>query len=156
MKLGNLSVLGAALATAFAATACNRADETAGTYGNEPADSTTQPATETTTPPSTTAGPDTAATAATTTTPTDTTMTDAATATGTGTAPTTAPATTTADATTSFDDMDINKDGSLSQDELSDSHPLRQAFTVADSDGNGMLSRSEVDSYRGKMSPPGG
>ncbi|MFC5577847.1 hypothetical protein ACFPOA_07485 [Lysobacter niabensis] len=148
MKLGNLSILGVSLATALAATACNRADETASTYDNEPATtapatSASQPAPETTTPASTAAGTNTAAT--------DTTS-------ATDTAPTTvAPATTTmADATTSFDDMDINNDGSLSQDELSDTHPLRQAFTVVDSDGNGTLSRSEVDSYRDKMAPPGG
>jgi hypothetical protein len=141
MKLGNLSVLGVALATAFAATACNRSDDTASTYGNEPATSTAKPATETTPPPATTAGTETAAT--------DTT-------TATEAAPAAAPTTTLADAATSFDDMDINKDGSLSQDELTDSHPLRQAFTVVDSDGNGMLSRSEVDGYRSRMSPPGG
>ena len=149
MKPGNLSILGIALATALAAAACNRADETASTNSNEPA--TTQPAPETTAPASTAAGTNTAAT--------DTTS-------ATGTAPTTAAPTatapiatapiTTADATTPFDDMDINNDGSLSQDELSDTHPLRQAFTVVDSDGNGTLSRSEVDSYRSKMSPPGG
>ena len=67
-----------------------------------------------------------------------------------------APSATLADATTLFDDMDVNKDDGLSQDELPDTHPLRQGFTVADSDGNGMLSRAEVDSYRNKMPPPGG
>ena len=149
MKPGNLSILGIALTTALAATACNRADETASTYSNEPA-ATSQPA-QTTTPASTAAGTNTAATDT-----TSATGTAPATAAPTATAPIATAPITTADATTPFDDMDINNDGSLSQDELTDTHPLRQAFTVVDSDGNGTLSRSEVDSYRSKMAPPGG
>ena len=51
MKFGKLSILGAALATAVLATACNRADKTADTaYENEPATTATQPATDTTAP----------------------------------------------------------------------------------------------------------
>ena len=66
------------------------------------------------------------------------------------------PATTTADATTSFDDMDTNNDGSISQDELPDTSSLRQNFSMADKDGNGSLSRAEVDAQRANTMPPGG
>ena len=55
-----------------------------------------------------------------------------------------------------FDDMDINNDGSLSQDELSDTSSLRQSFSMADTDGNGTLSRAEVDAHRANTMPPGG
>ena len=46
MKLGNVSLLGVALATALAATACNRTDDTASTYNDKPATTADQPATE--------------------------------------------------------------------------------------------------------------
>lgn len=144
MRPSKTSILAAALSLAFVA-ACNKADKTAGINDNEPATTASQPS-DTTAPADTTAG-------------TNTTATDA---TGTGTTgiePTTPapPATTTmADATTSFDDMDTNNDGSLSQDELSDTNPLRQNFSAADKDGNGMLSRAEVDAQRNAMPPPGG
>ena len=138
MRIANVSILGMALAAAIAATACNRADETASTGYNEPATTADQPDTAAT-PPATA--------------PATTASADAETPTS--TAPV-ASASTMADATTSFDDMDVNNDNGLSQDELPDSHPLRQAFTVVDGDGNGMLSRAEVDSYRAKTVPPGG
>lgn len=148
MRSGKLSLLGVALATAVLATACNRADETAGTaYENDPAATTTPPASDTTTPATAAEGTNTAATDTTSATGTEPTATS----------PTsTASPTTTADAATAFDDMDINNDGSIAQDELPDTHPLRQGFTAADTDGNGTLSRSEVDAHRGTMPAPGG
>ena len=144
MRLGNASILGMALVAAVAMTACNRADETASTY-DEPAATTDQPAATSTTPAATATPTQVAGT--------NTAATDAEAPTS--TAPVAA-ANTMADATTLFDDMDVNNDSGISQDELPDSHPLRQAFTVVDSDGNGLLSRAEVDSYRAKTPPPGG
>ena len=98
MRSGKLSLLGVALATAVLATACNRADETAGTaYENEPAATTTPPASDTTTPATAAEGTNTAATDTTSATGTEPTATS----------PTsTASPTTTADAATAFDDME--------------------------------------------------
>lgn len=152
MNPSKLSILTVALAAVFAG-ACNKADKSADTaYSNEPAATATQPATDTTTPPATTdaTGTNTATTDTTSATePTATTPMPA-------TSPTTDTTTTTANAVTSFDDMDTNNDGSISLDELSDTSALRQNFPTADKDGNGSLSRAEVEAQRGTMPPPGG
>lgn len=50
-----------------------------------------------------------------------------------------------------FADMDKNKDGSVTPDEMMDSEMLHQHFSVADSDGNGMLSEAEVIKHRADM-----
>ena len=145
MRPSKISILVAALSVVFVG-ACTETDKTADTsYGNEPATTASQPATETPPPADTTAGTNTSGTDATGTVGT----------TGIEPAAPTPPATT-ADATTSFDDMDTNNDGSISQDELSDTSPLRKNFSTADKDGNGTLSRAEVDAQRNAMPPPGG
>jgi hypothetical protein len=151
MNPRKLSILAVALAAATFAGGCSRSDRTAdNTYGNEPAKATPDEPT-TAAPTSTAAGTNTAATDTTGTQPAATSPAP------TTTAPTTAPAgpVTTADATTPFDDLDTNKDGGLSRDELPATNPLLQDFSTADKDGNGTLSRSEIDEQRGKM-PPGG
>ena len=57
----------------------------------------------------------------------------------------------------SFDDMDKNKDGGITKDELADTEMLSQHFATADKDGDGKLSKSEVDGHRAEMMPkPGG
>lgn len=147
MKPSKLPLLAIALAAATFAGACNRADDqTADTYGTEPATTATPEQPATTTPADTASGTNTAATDA---TQPPTTTTPAPTAT-TPTEPMT-----TADASTPFDDLDINNDGSLSRDELPASNALSQDFSTADKDGNGTLSRAEVEAQRGNM-PPGG
>lgn len=144
MRPSKISILAAALSLAFVA-ACNRADETAdANYGNEPATTASQPATDTATAPSTAAA----------TSPTTEDTTGSAGTTGIEPAAPVPPATTTANATTSFDDMDVNNDGAISQDELSDTNPLRQDFSQSDKDGNGTLSRAEVEAHHRTM--PGG
>lgn len=50
-----------------------------------------------------------------------------------------------------FSDMDTNKDGMLSKDELAGNEMLTQHFVQADTDGNGSLSQAEVDSHRAAM-----
>lgn len=148
MDTRKLSLLAVALAAAAFIGGCSRTERTADTaYGTEPAQPTpSEPATAPA-PAGNAAGTNTAAT--------DTTGTQPAT---TPPAPTTtappAPMTT-ADATTPFDDLDKNKDGGLSRDELPATSPLLQDFSTADKDGNGMLSQSEIDQQRGTM-PPGG
>ena len=151
MTSRKLSLLALAIAAAAFAGACNRsnkADTTA--YENKPAETTPAETPATTTPPPVT-------------TPADTTGTSTASTgdmngtkpTSTLPAPTSATPATTANAATPFDDMDLNNDGNLSRDELPQTSPLLQNFSTADKDGNGMLSRAEVDAQRGKM-PPGG
>lgn len=67
-----------------------------------------------------------------------------------------APATAT-DSGMSFDDMDKNKDGGITKDELADTEMLSQHFATADKDGDGKLSKSEVDAHRAEMAAkPGG
>ena len=57
----------------------------------------------------------------------------------------------------SFADMDKNKDGGVSKDELADTEMLHQHFAEADKDGNGSLSQAEVDGHRAAMAAkPGG
>ena len=57
----------------------------------------------------------------------------------------------------SFADMDKNKDGSITKDELAPTEMLSQHFSAADKDGDGKLSQSEVDGHRAEMAAnPGG
>lgn len=50
----------------------------------------------------------------------------------------------------SFDSLDVNKDGSLTQDEVQ-SHPeLSQQYTTADQDQDGMISQSEFSAFESK------
>lgn len=147
MRPRQFSILAAALTVVFAA-GCNRADETADTnYNKEPATTASQTPADTSAPAQTTAGTNTSAT--------DTTGT-AGTSGIEPTTPAPTPPATMADATTPFDDMDTNHDGSITHDELPDSSPLHQSFSTADKDGNGSLSRAEVDAVRKTMPPPGG
>lgn len=50
-----------------------------------------------------------------------------------------------------FSDMDANKDGSLSKDEVVNNEMLTQHFSQVDTDGNGSLSQAEVDAHRASM-----
>jgi hypothetical protein len=74
------------------------------------------------------------------------------------TEPAPAPATAAAmDSGTSFADMDKNKDGGVSKDELANTEMLYEHFAAADKDGNGSLSQAEVDGHRAEMAAkPGG
>ena len=57
----------------------------------------------------------------------------------------------------SFADMDKNKDGSITKDELAPTEMLSQHFSAADKDGDGKLTQSEVDGHRAEMAAnPGG
>jgi len=57
----------------------------------------------------------------------------------------------------SFEDMDKNKDGGISKDELADTEMLSQHFSTADKDMDGKLSKAEVDAHRAEMAAtPGG
>ncbi|GAB3367880.1 hypothetical protein GCM10027431_12360 [Lysobacter rhizosphaerae] len=163
MKPSKLSILAIALTVATFAGGCNRSDKAASTDKNEPATtasttpettapSTTEPtATPATSPPPAIEGTNTAATDTSSVAGTQSMTTPPAPTTGmTGTTKTTA------DATTSFDDLDSNHDGAISRDELTDTNPLLQSFSAADKDGNGTLSRAEVDAQRGKTPPKGG
>lgn len=51
----------------------------------------------------------------------------------------------------SFAQMDKNADGSVGMDELSPTDMLHQHFSVADTDGNGMLSEAEISQHRADM-----
>lgn len=51
----------------------------------------------------------------------------------------------------SFADMDKNGDGGISKDELKAGQMLYDHFSVADADGNGMLSEAEVTKHRADM-----
>lgn len=67
------------------------------------------------------------------------------------------PAAAPTDSGMSFDDMDKNKDGGITKDELADTEMLSQHFATADKDGDGKLSKSEVDAHRAEMAAkPGG
>ncbi|MEG3190866.1 MULTISPECIES: hypothetical protein [Novilysobacter] len=50
-----------------------------------------------------------------------------------------------------FAEMDTNQDGGIAMDELSDDQMLHQHFSVADADGDGVLSEAEVDKHRADM-----
>ncbi len=50
-----------------------------------------------------------------------------------------------------FAQMDKNGDGSVSMDELAPTDMLHQHFSVADADGNGMLSEAEISKNRADM-----
>lgn len=50
-----------------------------------------------------------------------------------------------------FAQMDKNSDGGVSMDELSSTDMLHQHFSVADADGNGMLSDAEISKHRSDM-----
>ncbi len=54
----------------------------------------------------------------------------------------------------SFTDMDKNSDGGISKDELAPGDMLYDHFSVADADGNGMLSEAEVTKHRADMKAP--
>lgn len=56
------------------------------------------------------------------------------------------------DAGQTFADLDSNKDGRLTQDELAANEMLREHFSAADKDGDGALSPSEVEAHRTEMS----
>jgi len=131
MTQKTLPILVVALATAMLAVACKKAEETPST--TPPAETATAPAAETpppateTPPPATEPAPSTTASAA----PVDSGM--------------------------SFADMDKNKDGGITKDELAPTEMLSQHFSAADKDGDGKLSQSEVDGHRAEMAAnPGG
>lgn len=72
-------------------------------------------------------------------------------------APEPAPAPPMADSGMSFADMDKNKDGGITHDELADTEMLHEHFTTADTDADGKLSEAEVDKHRADMAAtPGG
>ncbi|MGI8560770.1 MAG: hypothetical protein ACR2J7_04910 [Luteimonas sp.] len=50
-----------------------------------------------------------------------------------------------------FAHMDKNSDGSVSMDELAPTDMLHQHFSVADTDGNGMLSEAEITQHHADM-----
>ncbi|HVR81734.1 MAG TPA: hypothetical protein VHF02_06600 [Luteimonas sp.] len=57
----------------------------------------------------------------------------------------------------SFADMDKNKDGGITHDEIADTEMLHQHFDEADADHDGKLSQAEVDKHRADMAAaPGG
>lgn len=51
----------------------------------------------------------------------------------------------------SFADMDKNKDGGVTHDEMSDADMLHQHFSVADADGDNKLSEAEIMKHRADM-----
>ena len=142
MKKNLLLPLAAALASAILFVGCNR-DEPEPVA--EPADTAVVP---TDTAPADTATP-----------PADVAATPPG-GTGESTAPmpTTQPMPTATDSGRGFADLDTNKDGGVTRDELDDTEMLDQHFGDADTDGNGSLSQAEVDAHRAKMTaqPPAG
>lgn len=61
------------------------------------------------------------------------------------------PAAAPVDSGMAFADMDKNSDGGITPDELATTEMLHQHFSVADTDGDGKLSSSEVDAHRASM-----
>jgi hypothetical protein len=59
------------------------------------------------------------------------------------------------DTSAGFDELDRNKDGMLTPDELPPSHELSHLFAEYDHDGDNALSRSEFDLYMRGESQPG-
>lgn len=55
------------------------------------------------------------------------------------------------DAGQSFTDLDTNKDGSLSKDEVASNEMLTKHYSMVDTDGSGSLSQAEVDAHRASM-----
>lgn len=51
----------------------------------------------------------------------------------------------------SFAEMDKNKDGGVTHDEMSDADMLHQHFSVADADGDNKLSEAEITKHRADM-----
>jgi len=133
MKRKTLPILVVVLATTLFAVACKKAEDTSANppaAATEPAPAATEPAPAPAPempPPATEPMPATPAPAA------------------------------TADSGMSFEDMDKNKDGSITKDELADTEMLSQHFAAADKDGDGKLSKAEVDAHRAAMpAKPGG
>lgn len=128
MKQKTLPILAVFLATAVLAVGCKKTE----TEINPPPAASTEPAPA---PPAETPPP--------VTEPMPTT--------------TPAPSATPTDSGMSFADMDKNKDGGITKDELADTEMLSQHFATADKDGDGKLSQSEVDAHRAEMAAkPGG
>jgi len=50
--------------------------------------------------------------------------------------------------------LDVNNDGSLTLDELPANDPWRNQFASADTDGDGMLSQTEIDAHAAEATPP--
>lgn len=55
---------------------------------------------------------------------------------------------------TTFVEMDRNQDGGITRDELATTDMLYQHFSVADADGDGSLSETEVTQHRADMAAP--
>lgn len=51
----------------------------------------------------------------------------------------------------SFSDMDKNRDGGVTLDEMSDADMLHQHFSVADTNGDNKLSEAEITKHRADM-----
>lgn len=51
----------------------------------------------------------------------------------------------------SFADMDKNRDGGVTHDEMSDADMLHQHFSVADTNGDNKLSDAEITKHRADM-----
>lgn len=134
MKQKTLPILVVALATAMLAVACQKTEETPTT--TPPAETAATPTPAPETPPPVTETPPPA------TEPTPSTMASAE----------------PVDSGMSFEDMDKNKDGGIAKDELASTEMLSQHFSAADKDGDGKLSKTEVDGHRAEMAakPPGG
>ena len=60
-------------------------------------------------------------------------------------------ATVAADSGKSFSELDANGDGALTIDELPATEMLNQHFVIADNDGDGRLTPTEVDTHRSQM-----
>ena len=134
MKQKTLPILVVALATAMLAVACQKKTEETPTT-TPPAETATAPAPAPETPPPVTETPPPA------TEPTPSTAASAA----------------PVDSGMSFEDMDQNKDGGIAKDELPSTEMLSQHFSAADKDGDGKLSKSEVETHRAEMAAkPGG
>lgn len=65
---------------------------------------------------------------------------------------TSGPGATPSDPGQTFADMDANRDGRLSQDEVSGNPMLTAHFSNADTDADGALSPAEVEAHRTQMS----
>lgn len=132
-------MLALAVASALAATACSRDAETtdpAADAAAAPADGAMASDTMATDP---VAAPP----------PIDATTPEPAMGSDPMTPPGAAPAATTSSASVAANDT--NADGGLSMDELPPGDMLREHFSAADTDGNGMLSQAEIDKHAADM-----